>query len=544
MNPPLNGKLIYANEHGRIDIKKTYPMGTFVEVHCTNETVIRGEGFLSCIDSGIWDFPVPECVPIQMDSTTTVASPVLTTTTAATTTSTTTTTTTTTTAATTTATTTTTTTKKPVTTKATTIRTTLRTTPRTTPRTTERTTAKTTTKTTTKTIKPTTTTKKPQTTTTTTARTTTPRAEVTTTTIATLQYDTVPIVSVTMPSTTPPPPKPFKVNSLPEKQFWINLKQLYYYGCNNAKVRPILCQTLNDSTQYTDLTQFELPETNDFKHMDQNLLVHLRQAEQSLNLRPDIDLNIEKLLPFILYGIDKSVDDQKMPLTMANGYRFVLCLYIDTILLDRNVNLSFVQHPPTDDENVTQKLKYFLLRIASKVIVNHPLAVQQNNNDFVEIFNKSPTSITTHRNDLNVNNFLDTDKTMTSEYIGNPITSMELQTVSAESDEQMLNYTKVVASKKPNNLDLIVESEIVDESCHLESLPETPPYSYIREIKIDNEMIFNMPDRLYLIGPVSIRTRAYLACSEGFKSVINSIHYYECNESLKWIGEPIQCEGN
>lgn len=383
-----------------------------------------------------------------------------------------------------------------------------------------------------------------------------PRAKWTTKTPMSTIYSTVVITTVTMPSTTTttkPPPKPFEVNFLPDKQFWNNLKQLYYYGCNNPKVEPVLCQTLNNSVQYSDLTQFELPETNDFKHMDQNLLVHLIQAEQTLNLRPDIDLNIENLFPFILYGIDKLSDDKQMPSTMENGYRFVLCLYIDTILLDKNLNLSFVQNPPTDDENVTQKLKYFLVRIASKFLTNyhHALRVLENSNDYVVKLNEPSTMATNQsfknnsKSIQNANNILNTAQTMTSEYMENPITSMELQTISVESDEQLLNFSKnIVSEKSKNNLDLIVESEPVDESCHLESLPETSPNSYIREVKIDNETIFNKPDRLYLIGPVSVRTRAYLACSEGFRSTKNSVQYFECSESFKWVGEPIHCEGD
>lgn len=116
LEPPLNGKLIYGNEHGRlVDSKMAYPMGTFVEVHCLNETVVKGEGFLSCIDSGSWDFPVPECIPKQIDFATIEPMPAVTTTTT-TTTPATTTSTTTTVATTTTSTTvaTTTTTKKPV----------------------------------------------------------------------------------------------------------------------------------------------------------------------------------------------------------------------------------------------------------------------------------------------------------------------------------------------------------------------------------------------------------------------------------------------
>lgn len=357
------------------------------------------------------------------------------------------------------------------------------------------------------------------------------------------------------PSTSLPSPKPFEVNRLPDKQFWNHLKQLYYYGCNNAKVRPFLCQILNDATQYSDLTQFELPETSDFKHMDQNLLVHLTQAEHTLNQRPDIDLNIEKMLPFILYGNDKLLsNEKKMPSNMANGYRFVLCLYIDTILLDKNLNLSFVQHAPIGDENVTQKLKYFLVRIASKVFANQPLKLVENYDEYAVTLNNQPLTVITNdqslanisnvgtQNRLNENDSLDISSTVATEYIENPITSMELQTISIESDE--LHVPKNNSSNKlRNSVDSILESEPVDESCQLESLPETLSNSFIREIKIDNETIFNMPDRLYLIGPVSIRTRAYLACSEGYRSRKNSIHYFECNESLKWIGEPIQCEG-
>lgn len=426
---------------------------------------------------------------------------------------------------------------------------------RTTTKTTVRTTPRTTPKTTTKSTKPPTTTIK---TTTTANTTTTPktRAEMTTSTIATLQYDTTPIMRVTTPSTTkstttprPPPPSPlppklFEVASLPDKQFWIILKQLYYYGCNNAKVRPILCHTLNASTQYTDLTQYELPDTNDFKHMDQNLLIHLRQAEQTLNLRPDIDLSIEKLFPFILYGIDESARNKKMPSTMENGYRFVLCLYIDTILLDRNLNLTFVQNLPSENENVTQKLKYYLIRIASKVSVNYPLPVQQKSTDDFAATLEKPITNGTQQNNANVNEFVEMDKTMASKIHLDPIMSKDLQSTSAEIDEQIISHMKNTTSKNPINLESTAESETVDESCHLELLPETSPNSYITAIKVGDETIFNMPDRLYLIGPVSIRTRAYLACSVGFKSVTNSIHYYECNESLKWIGQPIQCEGN
>lgn len=50
LKAPQNGRLIYANEHGRISNENSnYPMGTFVEVQCENDTMLKGDGFLSCI---------------------------------------------------------------------------------------------------------------------------------------------------------------------------------------------------------------------------------------------------------------------------------------------------------------------------------------------------------------------------------------------------------------------------------------------------------------------------------------------------------------
>lgn len=501
LKAPHNGKLIYANEHGRIaENLPHYPMGTFVEVQCENDTMVKGEGFLSCIDSGTWDYAVPECIAIPTTTSTTIRS------------------TSTSTSSNTSTSTSTTTTVKP------TITTTIKRKTTTTIKTTKKATRSTTT------TKKTTTTAKPTTT-------TSQSVEMKTTTMATLRCDTAPIITPTITTTTTkttaiPNVQPFKVNSLPDKHFWLELKQLYYYGCNNIKTQPNLCQMIKNAANYTDLTQFELPETNDFKHMDQNLLTHLAHAEKILNFHPETELNVQNLLPFILYGKNDSATE-RMPSTMANAYRFVICLYIDTILLDRNLNMTFVQDPPNDD-NITQKLKYLLIRITSKVFEDYSQIVRtQNDIDFTA----STTTIKSNAENRNEN----------SGIISNmPV--IETTPISSEYDEQintsipMMNKTKSTP-KRPNNFDMIVEIEAMDETCHLESLPESPPNSFISEIKIDNETLFKMPDRLYLIGPVSIHTRAYLVCKDGFRAVSNSTHYLECSDGMKWIGESIKCEG-
>lgn len=489
LKAPHNGKLIYGNEHGRIvDTKPNYPMGTFVEVHCTNGTIVKGEGFLSCIDSGTWDFPVPECIDIPKQTAT----------------------------------------MQPFSTMLMTSRRTTAASTSKPPAATHRLTKAPTTKKAATKAKPTTkmtpkvmskTTLIPKTTiaNTTKSTTTIPKA------IATvkLQYDTVSTTSISTGKNVQHQ-KPFEVHMLPDKQFWIDLKQLYYYGCNNLKVKPTLCRLLKNASHYTDLTQFELPETNDFKDMDQHLLTHLMHAEQLLSDRSvDTNLTVEHLFSFILYGNNVSTA-QRMPLTTENAYRFVLCLYIDTILVDKNLKLSFVQMPPSDEENITQQLKYLLVRVTSKAFENYSVAslIGSTEEPTTDQTNAGAGILTGQPNN------------------GNRIRSSNEQT-STESEERP---QKIMSTKKLNNFDLIVESESIDDSCQLEALPETPSNSFISEIKTDSEIIFNMPDRLYLIGPVSIRTRAYFGCNEGFKPRSNIVHFFECNETLKWFGHPIECE--
>lgn len=486
LNPPRNGRLIYANEHGRIaDNQQNYPMGTFVEVQCENETMVKGDGFLSCIDSGTWDLPVPECVPIPTTTTTSTT------------------------------TTTTTTTTSP--------------------------------KTTTKSATPLTTTSKPIATTqppiakTTTKTTTTMYQSGDVKTVATQQFDTIPAIistkseiqtyspNVEQSTIAPPKPKPFKVNTLPNKHFWGDLKQLYYHGCNNKEIKPLLCAILKNSSYYTDLTQFELPDSGDFKHMDQNLLTHLTHADEILNSKPNYQLNVENLFPFILYGGNESAK-KRMPSTVENAYRFVLCLYIDTILFDRNLNVSFLQEPPPNDDNITQKLKYYIIRVASKTFDEYSQVDFHHNNEdsnqVLESTNIIKNAIT--QSPIEVNHEISNDKTIDSPVTGAPDTTKIL-----ESEEQN-------SAVRPA---AVLESESLDESCQLESLPDTPVNSFISEIKTENEILFKTPDRLYLIGPVSIRTRAYVECKEGFKIKSNQIQYFECNEQLKWSGKPIECEG-
>lgn len=438
LTAPKNGRLIYANEHGRVaDNQTNYPMGTFIEIQCENQTVVKGDGFLSCIDSGTWDLPMAECVPTPMTTMATSS-------------------------------------------------------------------------------ESTTTTEQPN-------------------TSATLHFDTIPsIVSTTQSrheeSTTKP--TPFKVKSLPDKRFWADLKQLYYYGCSNAEVKPVLCSILEHPANYTELTLFELPDTNEFKHMDQNLLSHLITADDILNAHPRLELTIETLFPFILYANDNP-NEKQLPTTMENAYRFVLCLYIDTILFDKNLNITFVQDPIANEDNITQKLKYFIVRIASKVYDQYTQADLRITQVDVETTTPLIENITEILQ-------VETERKITA---FERLVSLPNATIPQDVPKTTPIFEQTTQATVKKGIDLVLESETVEETCQLEALPDTPSSSFINEITFENETLFKMPDRLYLIGPVSVHTRAHTLCKEGFKPKSNAIHYFECDENLKWSGSSVACDG-
>ncbi|XP_031635123.1 sushi, von Willebrand factor type A, EGF and pentraxin domain-containing protein 1-like isoform X2 [Contarinia nasturtii] len=470
LKAPHNGRLIYANEHGRIaDNQPNFPMGTFVEVQCENETILKGDGFLSCIDSGIWDLPLPECIPI------------------------------------------------PITTTTATTKSDIRIT----------------------TVKPTTATVKA------TKITTRSTFQTKVISVSMAKFGAVHTTAapkiievqkqrhIELSTTTAPKPMPIKLTYLPDKHFWIDLKELYYHGCNNNnKMSPILCALLKNPSNYTDLTLYELPDTSDFKHMDQKLLTHLTQADESLNAKPDRILTMEHLFPFILYGFnDSAKNQQRMPSTVENAYRYVLCLYIDTILFDRNLNLTFLQEPPSGDDNVTQKLKYFIVRVTSKVFDEYSQAMRR--------MSQRIKTIPTQVESTSINSIESVSATSSVDESVTESIAFDTTTISLQFDENDEILNAISSQMKTTTSS---ESEANEESCQLEALPEIPSNSYFSEIKLDNETLFNTPDRLYLIGPMSVRTRAYVMCKDGFKAKSNQPYYFECNENLKWNGSQIECK--
>lgn len=537
--------MIYANEHGRVkDELANYPMGSFIEIQCLDGFTIKGESFLSCIETGTWDLPIPECIIIPPTTTTTTKKP---------------------------------TTIRSVTTTTTTAKTTTFTT-LTTKKVTNvfRSSAGPSTKIEPKIVHAKPAHELPQRTIAIEENPNPPKVATTKiqTTIKHVQNDaTTKVFKETTTERSPP------LNEhVPDKVFWSKLKRLYYNGCNNNNdAQSELCVQLKNPFYYTDLALFDLPETNEFKHMDRRLLSLVKQADIILNTDSSIKLNVENLFPFILYQ-KVNIDDlhSRMSATTENAFRFILGLYIDTILLDKHLHSTNLKDMPlNDDSNITQQLKFFIIRLASKMHLDdatHKLFPAANAERAVYTSERLPdlanrnsrsalTPTTQASNTLSTVNvtpeimeaapttsspkisFQQSDESITAR------SSKTKQSVELSMEESSENSWS--ASKLRTDLfDIaeipvpdVLESEPIEEMCRLETLPDLAPNSFITEIRIDNETLFHMPDRLYLIGPVAQRTRAFIACKDGFKQTSNEIIYFECGAKSIWLGKLIECEG-
>lgn len=275
ITPPANSLITYANDKGKInDDKHKYPMGSFVEIQCLGDTVPMGENFLSCTESGTWDYPALQCVnaDAQIVIETTTGSNQL---------------------------------------------------------------------------------------------------------------------GLSTPTST------FNVSSLeaPSKEYWMNLRRFFYSGCssNEKNKRSEFCYQLTLPNNFTDLTNYESPNTDDFKNMDFKLVSYLRKAAGSLkNTTISSQLNFENLFGYIIYGNltqrQISLKDLKQSSSIESSFRLVLCFYIDTILLDSDLHIT----TPIDNlkrlENITQRIKTYLVEIVSVTYRNYK-----------DIYNETSTRSSHHR---------------------------------------------------------------------------------------------------------------------------------------------------
>jgi hypothetical protein len=132
-------------------------------------------------------------------------------------------------------------------------------------------------------------------------------------------------------------------------EFLRDFKEFLFKSCadNSAK----LCQFYKTKHFNTNLMHFELPETSEFEGMDMKLFERLQQ------MNSNDDLNAEN---FIEKALESLINDKKI----LDAYRFVICLYVDLILLDEQLNIE-AQHYL--GANINENIKILLRKKIQKI---------------------------------------------------------------------------------------------------------------------------------------------------------------------------------
>ncbi|XP_055587381.1 sushi, von Willebrand factor type A, EGF and pentraxin domain-containing protein 1-like [Uranotaenia lowii] len=166
-------------------------------------------------------------------------------------------------------------------------------------------------------------------------------------------------------------PRIIKINRRPDVRFWKQLKDYYFYGCDSQDTRKVsvIChRPETNTTRFRDLTAFSLSTSGDYQNMDSKFLGRLQKTVQ-----PVANLSLENLFDYIIYG-KTDPDDISDKLTDAeeDSYRFVLCLYIDIIMMDREVNFDDeIVLDINSRENTNDKIKSLLKNIVQPVYEAH-----------------------------------------------------------------------------------------------------------------------------------------------------------------------------
>ncbi|XP_055618198.1 sushi, von Willebrand factor type A, EGF and pentraxin domain-containing protein 1-like [Toxorhynchites rutilus septentrionalis] len=162
-----------------------------------------------------------------------------------------------------------------------------------------------------------------------------------------------------------------RINRRPDVRFWKQLKDYLFYGCNPidpTKQSPFCKKTAASSTTFTDLSLLDFSLSKDYQNMD---IMLLERLEKSSNAEPN--LKLQNLLDYILYNkIDPTPPPQRLPGETEDYYRFVICLYIDIIMMDREVTFDDeILLDINSRENTNDKIKSLLKHVVQPIYETH-----------------------------------------------------------------------------------------------------------------------------------------------------------------------------
>ena len=151
-----------------------------------------------------------------------------------------------------------------------------------------------------------------------------------------------------------------ELTAMSNNDFWKEFKKYLFFSCQPKNMEKIskLCEKY--VSDFEDSTTFDLPETQEYKGMDSKLLKLLKKAVESDD---SINITVETFMKFLLYA---SGDEEQMDPLMEDAYRFVICLYIDLILMDVELGVDAQEF----QDNINERLKSSLKQLVASTYQN------------------------------------------------------------------------------------------------------------------------------------------------------------------------------
>ncbi|XP_049280450.1 sushi, von Willebrand factor type A, EGF and pentraxin domain-containing protein 1-like [Anopheles funestus] len=177
-----------------------------------------------------------------------------------------------------------------------------------------------------------------------------------------------------------------RVNRRPDVQFWKHLRDYLFHGCTPSTIPgrqlSLFCYSASGTiagNNWTDLSGFTLQkDAPRVSNIDVKLLGFLMRTVQP---KPVDKLVPENLLHYILYGTVEPIPPaMRYPAHLENAYRFVICQFIDIILMDRELNYDDeLVVDIRQEENTNTKIKHLLKNVAQVVYQQYQHLLEERN---------------------------------------------------------------------------------------------------------------------------------------------------------------------
>lgn len=294
--------------------------------------------------------------------------------------------------------------------------------------------------------------------------------------------------------------------------FWDQLKKFYYYGCAPSVSHNIsnLCQdvVVSEAVMFSDLSSTEMGDSTEFQNMDTKLMRSMNRALSRISSTT----TIEDMFDLILYG-DEEVT--KLPVSVENSYRLVLCFFIDVIIADTDFTTTELQ---SNENNTNHSIKILLQKLFNRF-----------RQEYLGITVVSTISAERHRRSTTVGD-IQSERT----YMSTLKTVRKTNFDTTAFEESTILYSSREMSTETLSA-LSISTKAAEPRCFVHNLSSVLPINSI--IQRIGSRTDTMLDTNLTVVP---NTTVFFSCKVGYE--LSGIPYSKCNKIGVWGAIAFACE--